>query len=653
MQLLFALITICLSSFAQENLSWLQIGSLVLHPELTHLSRDAGLALTDNKTESSQPIAEKFNDLEARKTWFRILHQSHVPSKDGRFMQISPESIRKLQLIGSTDPEDTNSLLNVIPTQTIFGQAYTAQRLAQPSSDIEKIQATQSTIRLFADNSAAYSQCNQELHEIKLNQNKLVRAFKDREGEAQSYIDAYSGIISPKWKQNKKVVWLSKIGTSTVAVALCKGFMDAITLLIPITAYRNRYTQELQLVGFEQESITEILRIMAPGAFHVAMACCGASIGIFLNEWLLKHLNQQKQLYFKSLAEEVIAAQTVIKQIKNLQTTLETLLPSSQLSGPLHHIKNLFKNSSPQFQKLMDKLKTDPFHTKTSLLWRQADVLVAHALIQEHKQEFINAFKAIGELDAHVAASSLLNPQNPSEGHNASEQNKRPFCLVDLQQREKPFIKLKQFWNPLIPATAPVAKNDITLGEPHTTMIITGPNGTGKTVTEKAVALNAVLAGFGIAAAEEASMTPLTRIQTYLNPTDNMPKKLSTFMAEHAKMDGLVQDIQQAAPSEKILTIIDEPVKGTVEQTGGKLVTEKARRMTRDNHLLLLATHFQRPTELAQEKPQEVTNAYLETTMSDHKTFERTYHLKSGNHPWWFTNDQMRNTFTDWLTQRQ
>jgi DNA mismatch repair ATPase MutS len=111
--------------------------------------------------------------------------------------------------------------------------------------------------------------------------------------------------------------------------------------------------------------------------------------------------------------------------------------------------------------------------------------------------------------------------------------------------------------------------------------------------------------------------------------------------------------MQKAAPSEKILTVIDEPVKGTVEQTGGKLVMEKARLMTRDNHLLLLATHFQRPTELAQEKPDRIANAYLETNMTDHKTFERTYRLKSGNHPWWFTNDQMRNTFTDWLTRRQ
>jgi DNA mismatch repair protein MutS len=196
--------------------------------------------------------------------------------------------------------------------------------------------------------------------------------------------------------------------------------------------------------------------------------------------------------------------------------------------------------------------------------------------------------------------------------------------------------------------------NDVILGvQGDANMMITGPNGSGKSTNMKAIALNVLLAQtFGIAAAEQACLTPFNKICTYINVQENIQDGMSTFMAEAQRLEEIDHAITSITPNSRCLTLIDEGMRGTVASEGVKRLCDVCKRICMvPQSICIIATHFEEPTKLQEETHGHWINYYVEIDEPTPGNFVRLYTLKRGVNSAWFTNDQSRKRFVDWLVK--
>ena len=136
-------------------------------------------------------------------------------------------------------------------------------------------------------------------------------------------------------------------------------------------------------------------------------------------------------------------------------------------------------------------------------------------------------------------------------------------------------IYLEDAWLPMI-------KNSVSNtmkfgGEQHPNkLVITGPNGGGKSVFLKTLGCCVVLAqSWGIVPAKRARLSLLDGVRTCIHPQESLEHELSTFMAEKMRIDAIKQYVfQNNAPGFKVLLLLDEPFKGTVDSESADRIYE-------------------------------------------------------------------------------
>lgn len=132
---------------------------------------------------------------------------------------------------------------------------------------------------------------------------------------------------------------------------------------------------------------------------------------------------------------------------------------------------------------------------------------------------------------------------------------------------DKGIIDLKRARHPLIDPKKVVATN-ISLGEDYDTLIITGPNTGGKTVSIKTIGLLSAMAmcGLMIPAADESKVSVFENILVDIGDEQSIEQSLSTFSGH---MVNIVSIMEQAGDSS--LVLIDELGAGTDPVEGAAL----------------------------------------------------------------------------------
>lgn len=503
-------------------------------------------------------------------------------------------------------------------TQTELGKIALFELLSTPTKNVELLQKRQNLIKTLLENEELFKNLVQAFTNLEKAENILLSFFdQSQEGlkhttaqintfnipvldKLNSYPDA---LLLKSWYSHlenfQKLFYITTASTllitygilyATGNIDLSKKIKDHLPQKIANLVQEEKYW------GFTGPTLSWLCSEIDTKWIHAAVLILG---GIYCGLQIKPMYKWTKELFFfektlhiitHNLAQFIKASMDIYDLINNNQELRKF--------DDFQDFINFFEKEVFASQDLKDFFalcSSDTLASNPSIFSHKGKIIRFFMLMFGIKEKISKMLTSMGKIDAYCSIAKL---------YNECENQNTKFSFAKFIQAEKPYIKLKDFWHPLIDKEK-VITNSVTLGTENecSNIVITGPNAGGKSITLKSIFLCLWLSQtIGIAPASKIEFTPFTSLVSYLNITDDIGAGQSLFKAEVLRCQELLDKIENSQKREFHLQIFDEIFNGTTPAEGAAAAYGVAKYLSNfENNICLLATHFIELTNLSKE----------------------------------------------------
>jgi DNA mismatch repair protein MutS len=550
------------------------------------------------------------------KMTYELLEKQGDPKNNFHNTIYNEELWKDIELFcGPTLHTENNLFDNINYTQTTFGKVVFQRILAQPTTNINLLKNRQEVVKELVLNRRLFKKINNELEKFKNNEHMLFSLWGQERNIMNEQLHRMAYFKFPGLKQlfNKNTLALE--ASNFIEDALLYVTIGALLM----TSARLVAASIAKLSGANVRKDTDGMPLYLVTTYFTIVRSCVAA-------WTINHILKLKSTLIKMFQSKLIGLSSCVKSLEEIYSSIKNNKILSQRIK-LNHIKNL-KNKTSQLKKLINMLHKNTFKGKPSVFSIRGRVLAAYKLAEEIKNELIPAFEELGLVDAYQSIATL---------YKKFENEKIEFCFPTYVKSNITSLEAKDFWFPtLLNNTKPknIVPNTIQMcGNKHpNNMIITGPNMGGKSTILKGFVMAAIMAQTcGIAPGTSLTLTPFSKILTFLNVADNTALGISLFKANMIRAKAMVDATNALPKGEHGLFVKDEPLNGTEPSKTIQGVAYLAGIFAKKrNCISMMSTHFRLLTELEEITKGEYVNYRVAITRNPDGAFTYPYKLEPG-----------------------
>ncbi|MBO6230496.1 MAG: endonuclease MutS2 [Ruminiclostridium sp.] len=363
---------------------------------------------------------------------------------------------------------------------------------------------------------------------------------------------------------------------------------------------------------------------------YFAMLACNKS----LETRITNSIVSENELSDGASAELARIRKAIVRQGMRIKEQLDSLIKSKTTQKYLQEALVTQRDGryvvpvKSEYRSQVSGLVHDTSATGSTLFIEPMSVVDANNEIRILKSEEIaETERIIAEMSDQVGMFSEQLITNIGclvklEEYFAKSNLAAKMAAVTPEITEEPVLKLNKARHPLIPKEN-VVPTTINVGESYTSLIITGPNTGGKTVSLKTAGLLTLMTmcGMMIPAGDNSVVGIFSKILVDIGDEQSIEQNLSTFSSH---MTNIVRIIKAA--NDRSLVLLDELGSGTDPIEGAALAVAILDYLRRKNSRVMATTHYQEVKLYAVEQD-GVENASCEF---DVNTLQPTYKLIIG-----------------------